>query len=416
MLLAAPAAPGGIALLALALAACGGATAMREDLDLQARYVMLGGTVRVEGGEPSTLVVAALRAPSHPGAPYGVADYVLLHGREARWVLTLAPDRYRIVAFEDLDGDIEYTPDERVTPWNGFAELVAEPGSRHLDLDLVIAGGAPVGEAMPVVEGPTGAARSLYIDAVLPLEDPRFGPENGRLGMLEPMRFMVEVGAGLFLTEPYDAARTPVVFVHGISGYPQEFDALVAGLDRTRFQAWLAQYPSGFELDLVADYVDRALDETFAIHRPERLCVVAHSMGGVVMRRALGRYAVHEARARVPLFVTLASPLGGHPGAAMGAAMSPIVLPVWRSLVPSGPFVSQLFDAPLAAETRHDLLFAFGSDDARGDGVVPLTSQLRAEAQAGAALVRGFATSHVGILEDGASTALVQAELAAHCR
>lgn len=403
-------------ILGMALLCACGATSMREDLDRQAELVTLGGTVAVDGWEGASIVVAALVVTDDPARPLQVSDYVLLHAASARWSLTLAPHTYRIVAFEDVNGDIEYGSNERLAPWNDFADLSTSPGMRRLDLDLVISGPPPLGEVMPEVAAPTGASRSLYIGTVLPLEDPRFGAENGRLGMLEPLRFMEEVGAGLFLTEPYDPARIPVVFVHGISGYPQEFDALVAGLDRTRHQAWLAQYPSGFDLDLVSDYVDRAFDETEVLHAPPAICVVAHSMGGVVMRRALARYATHPERARVPLFVTIASPVGGHPGAAMGAAMSPVVLPVWRSLVPAGDFISHLYEAPLPGETRHDLFFAFGSDDARGDGVVPLTSQLRSEAQREASLVRGFPTSHVGILEDAAATALVQAELAAHCR
>lgn len=393
-----------------------GATAIREDLDLHAQIAMLGGTFTVEGWDGATIVVAVLAVSEDPTAPFHVADYALFHEASAGWSFLLPPGTYRVVAFEDANGDVDYQANERVGPYDEFRDLVVEPGSRHPNLTLSIAGPASPDEVMPVAVGPTGAERSLYVGDLFPLDDARFGPENGRMGMLEPQRFMEEVGSGLFVTEPFDPARIPVIFVHGISGYPQEFAELVESLDRSRYQVWLAQYASGFDLDLVSDYVTRALDELVTIHHPPAVCVVAHSMGGVVMRRALGRYAAHAGRARVPLFLTLASPVGGHPGAAMGAAMSPVVLPVWRSLVPSGEFIAHLYDAPLPEEARYDLLFAFGSDDARGDGVVPLTSQLRVEAQAAAALVRGFPTSHVGILSNEASMALVHGEISEHCR
>jgi hypothetical protein len=400
---------------AMGLAGCS-LVAIRDDLALQARNARLAGYVEVTNPTDAAVVVAVIDGTTPPGAPLRVVDYVLLHGASAPWAFLVPGGTYRVVAFEDASGDVEYQSDERVGPWDGFAPFTISPGASRDDLALRIVDPAPRGEVMPTVVGPTGAARSLYIGDVLPLDDPRFGRANGLVGMNEPQRFMMEIGAGLFLTEPHDPARVPVVFVHGISGYPQEFEELAAGLDRTRFEPWLAQYPSGFDLDLVADYIARAITELVAVHDPPAICVVAHSMGGVAMRRALGRYAAIPTRARVPLFLTLASPLGGHPGAAMGVAMSPVVLPVWRSLVPTGPFITSLFDAPLPSETRHTLLFASGSDDARSDGVVPLTSQLRSEAQAGAALVRGFPTSHVGILSDSASTAVVHAELAAHCR
>jgi hypothetical protein len=390
--------------------------AMREDLALQATNARLAGSVEVIAPTGAPVLVAVLDGERSPGGPLHVIDYVLVHGERESWAFLVPPGTYRVVAFEDANGDVQYQADERVTSWSGFEALTVEPGASREGLALRIVDGLPPGEVAPSVVGPTGAERSLYVGNVLPLSDPRFARENGVMGMEEPQRFMVEVGAGLFLTEPHDPARTPVVFIHGISGYPREFEALVAGLDRARFQVWLAQYPSGFDLDLVADYVSRALDELVQLHDPARLCVVAHSMGGVVMRRALGRYGAIPTRARVPLFVSLASPLGGHPGAAMGAAMSPVVLPVWRSLVPSGHFMATLFEAPLPGETRRALFFAFGSDDARGDGVVPLVSQLRPEAQAEAAVVRGFATSHTGILSDASSRAAVHAELAEHCR
>jgi len=390
--------------------------AIRDDLALQSRNARLAGFVEVTDPTDAAIVVAVIDGTTPTGAPLRVVDYVLVHGASAPWAFLVPSGTYRVVAFEDASGDVEYQSDERVGPWDGFAAFTIAPGASRDDLALRIAEPAPGREVMPTVLGPSGAARSLYVGDVRELEDPRFGRENGLLGMNEPQRFMEEVGAGLFLTRPHEPARTPVVFVHGISGYPQEFEELIAELDTGRFEPWLAQYPSGFDLDLVADYITRAVDELVAVHDPPAICVVAHSMGGVAMRRALGRYAAVPSRARVPLFLTLASPLGGHPGAAMGVAMSPVVLPVWRSLVPTGPFVTALFDVPLSAETRHALFFAFGSEDARSDGVVPLASQLRSEAQRGAALVRGFPVSHTGILSDPASRAAVHAELAEHCR
>jgi pimeloyl-ACP methyl ester carboxylesterase len=141
----------------------------------------------------------------------------------------------------------------------------------------------------------------------------------------------------------------------------------------------------------------------------ERMCLVAHSMGGVVTRRALALHAADRPGPFIGGLVTIASPLGGHPGAGAGVAMSPLVIPAWRGLVPSGPFIRELFATPLPDEIRYALFFAF--EDASGDGVVPLSSQLRREAASEADLVRGFVGTHVGVLHQEATSRALAEEL-----
>jgi hypothetical protein len=89
---------------------------------------------------------------------------------------------------------------------------------------------------------------------------------------------------------------------------------------------------------------------------------------------------------------------------------SPVQLPSWQSLVPDGPFVSVLYEQSLPETTDYTLVFAFDGQSA-GDGVVPLTSQLRPEAQREARRVHGVHTGHVGILADDAALAVVAAAL-----
>lgn len=397
------------------LGACGAATAIRTDLEAQGELVLLSGTVYVEDWNGAPIVAAVLEVPDDPRRPFLVGDYQILDRPGQTYSFLVPALRYRIVAFEDTSRDLEYTNDERVAPWNEFHDLVTEPGSRHPGLDLTLAGPPPLGEEMPAYLGPSGAERSLWVGDVVPLEDARFDAESGRMGMLEPLQFTRDVGSGIFLLQPYEPDRIPVLFVHGIAGNPQEFTELVAGLDRGRFQPWVMQYASGFSLEMVTRYADRALDELVAIHRPAAICVVAHSMGGVVMREALGLFAEGSGRTTtVPLFVTLASPVGGHPAAAAGAH-APIVLPVWRSMVPDGPFITSLYRRHLPGETRYDLFVALGTDGGETDGVVPVASQLRPEARTEAALERSFVDTHTGILRDPEVAALLHEELARYC-
>jgi pimeloyl-ACP methyl ester carboxylesterase len=396
--------------LSFASSGCGSGSAvvrLLEDQNERARLVTLAGDVAIEGASGAPIVVSVLRVPEHAQASLQIVDYTIL-ARPGRWSFFVDPgNRYRVIAFEDTNRDQQYDPDERLGTWNGFADVVVTPGQMQ-ELHVEITGGVP--GPMPDVAMPTGESRNLYIGDVRPLSDPRFGPENGRRGMWEPLAFMREVGGGVFLTEPHRPGRTPVVLVHGMTGYPQEFEEIVAALDAERFEPWLVQYPSGWELEPVADYVARGLVELSHALEIDHMCIVAHSMGGVVSRRAL-RFLADRAHADlVRGFVTLASPLGGIPSAAAGARFSPIRVPSWTSLVPDGPFMTSQYAQPLPEATRYALFFAFDGDGA-GDGVVPLTSQLREEAQREAAHVRGFHTTHTGILEHEGVLAAIRGEL-----
>lgn len=403
-----------LACLAVSWAGCGGATAARLDLDAQQRLHTLAGRVQVDAWNGAPIIVALLASPETPDGPVQLYDYRVLDRPGERFAFLVDPPRrLRIVAFEDTNASTTCDPTERLAFFAGARELDIEGGGTDDHLDIAIAG--PSLAAMPETAPATADTRSLTLGEVVTLDDPRFSPDTARRGLYEPLGFMRDVGAGIYYVEPYDTGRTPVLFVHGISGSPREFEALVAALDRSRYQAWLAHYPSGFELPLVAEHVDAALDELELRHGHRSFCVVAHSMGGLVMRDALARHARGTARADVPLFVTLASPMGGHAGAAMGVRLSPVVLPVWRSLDPSSDFVSHLYDHALPPESAYALLFAFGTSDASSDGIVPLTSQLRAEAEAEADVVHGVPATHTGILRDGGAIAAVLAQLDAHC-
>lgn len=235
----------------LALVGCGGLGAARDDLDQMRALANLRGTVRVAEWSGAPIVVAVLGAAATPGAPLPIIDFVQTF-RPGEFTFLLDPGRYRVIAFVDENRDLEFQPGERVAPFALFQEIEVGAGLQD-GIAIAIEGPASSSdERMPEVLDPTGDTRQVSVGTVLPLTDARFGPAAGRMGVFEPTRFMREVGAGVFLLEPHDPARTPVLFVHGISGYPQEFTDLVARLDHTRFEPWVAQYPSGWDLEEVA--------------------------------------------------------------------------------------------------------------------------------------------------------------------
>jgi pimeloyl-ACP methyl ester carboxylesterase len=185
-----------------------------------------------------------------------------------------------------------------------------------------------------------------------------------------------------------------VLFVHGINGTPANFAPLLERLDRTRFQPWFYYYPSGLHLARIADHLDQTMTKLELRYGFSRFAVVAHSMGGLVARGFIQRHAGGGRPASIPLFVTMATPWGGHRGAEIGVRTSPVVVEVWRDMAPGSEYQRSLYAAPLPAGLQHHLVFTFN------DETVPLSSQLLGQAQRGAARLYGFGETHMGVLSN----------------
>jgi pimeloyl-ACP methyl ester carboxylesterase len=112
-----------------------------------------------------------------------------------------------------------------------------------------------------------------------------------RLGLsrvLNPQKFADT--AGLTQLQPYDPARTPVVFVHGLQETPASWAPMVNSLRddpwiRKNYQFWFYSYPSGYPYPYSAVLFRRDLDgigHAFPNHK--RVVLIGHSMGGMICR------------------------------------------------------------------------------------------------------------------------------------
>jgi pimeloyl-ACP methyl ester carboxylesterase len=144
----------------------------------------------------------------------------------------------------------------------------------------------------------------------------------------------------------------------------------------------------------------------------KRVFVVAHSMGGLVARGFLLRYLEAAQCSEIPLFVTLATPWGGHKSAELGVRYAPAVVRSWYDMAPDSRYLREIFyqdpdtvqrPRPFPRSLAHHLLFAFNRNSASfgasDDRVVTVASQLRAEAQQEASRLYGFDLTHTSILE-----------------
>lgn len=325
----------------------------------------------------------------------------------------------RVFAFQDVNGNYQYDVGE---PYDVTAPLVGLTHEGEIAVGKLALQLRSMDAAKPVFAGSLFGVRSKLVSGVdiqlgvkADLMAPPFSQENASLGMWQPMTFMRRGLAGIYFLDDYDPAKVPVLFIHGINGSPRDFAQLVQHIDRTKFQPWLAYYPSGLEIQTISVGLLGMINKLAQEHRLQRMHIVAHSMGGLVGRQLLNTCQEEEECDYVRTFVTISSPFGGAAPAKSGLEHSPVVMPVWRSLNPDGDFLRQLFARPLPPNVTHHMLFGYRNTSTlsteSSDGTVPLGSQLRPVAQRQAVSVLGLDEDHLSILDSQMVGDLVNAYL-----
>lgn len=321
--------------------------------------------------------------------------------------LNLPEGRYDLLVFADLDGDGVFTSSEVV-------------GERSIELNDTTVPEKVIGQVNLQLKTPVtidwnvsidvpdyrGRSSSLYFPSgtIRNLDDPIFDSSFSTLGMYDPASFLEQAPTMFYALEEDLAYKIPVVFVHGIAGSARDFEQFVGYLDRTRYKPWFFHYPSGGDLDQMAElFYQIFLSGKVYQSAGMPMIVIAHSMGGLVVREAINKYKGRQGETEVRLFVSIASPFGGHTGAAAGEKHGLIVLPSWRDLNPENPFIGKLYRKPLPDFVHHELLYAYKNPRAikmaeNSDGVVSLASQLYPPAQRQASGQCGFNNTHTDSL------------------
>jgi len=415
----------------------------RKDQQQIAGLGRIDGRVETEHASEHPLMVVLLPASNMDASTrdeFEIVDH-FFRERAGDYVFIVAPGTYLLAAFEDVNKDGNYDPDE---PLLNPLEIGPD-GEEHYKTFDVAAGQAQTfnllipteGRGVKSVDAPiniTGVqARSLQGQAwtslgqlltkgaVADLLDERFGPASGQLGLWEPLNALIQVGGGIFFTEPYDPNRIPVLFVHGISGYPQEFREIIDALDHDTFQAWFYFYPSGMRLESLAKWGAETMRKLQIRHGFNEFAVVAHSMGGLVSRSLILQHESLRERGDAAIFLTISTPWGGHQSAEKGVKRSPVIVKSWIDIAPSSDFLKNLFwregapDSPrtLPDQTAFHMLWGFGGPDNNTDGVVSIASQQRTEAQDQASSNRSYAENHASILKSDEVKARINTILAA---
>lgn len=318
---------------------------------------------------------------------------------DGKFSLNVRPGSYLVMAYIDSNKNYKYDDGEYGKSYTGD-DAVQLDANQKIVLPAIVIKGLP--EVATQNINLTSEKNGPYqkIGVIVNLSDPELAEENYSLGMWRPLEFINKIGGGVFLLEPYDKKRLPVLFVHGIGGGPANFSDFIKSMNHEKYQAILMYYPSGLKLGAISDYMATAVAKLQYEHRFDKIVVVAHSMGGLVTRSFLKKYYErypHNAPV-IKLVLTINSPIAGI-GALKNVNDLPFALPVWYDLAPNSDFINEILSWKMPETINYHLIFSF-ADGEDSDGVVKIKSQLPYNVQSEASRIYGFNTSHIGPLHD----------------
>jgi pimeloyl-ACP methyl ester carboxylesterase len=364
------------------------------------------GQIEHRDGTDAPLAVIAVSNAYQTGE---VVDVGHFSRSDSYYGLNLPEGEYQLFVVSDLNGDGFYDGREviggRVLSVN--SKDAPDKVLGGCDIDLALPFSPPLATGRLAVQKTGGSIESVIYPkgTIRSLDDPIFSPQMADLGLYEPAAFMEQAPMMFYALEEDQGYKVPVVFVHGIGGSARDFAEMVAHLDRRYYRPWFFHYASGTDLAQLSEmFYSLFLSGSVITLQETPMVIVAHSMGGLIVRDAFNRCTGKKRENKVRVLITIASPLGGHPGA-RNASRAPVVIPSWRSLNPDRAFIRRLHRQALPPGVEYHLWYTFG--DARAiklgensDGTVPLSCQLTAEAQNEAKEQFGFNDTHTGVLRD----------------
>ena len=93
---------------------------------------------------------------------------------------------------------------------------------------------------------------------------------------------------GLYLLQPYDPKKIPVVLVHGLMSIPQMWFPIIAQIERDaelrgKFQFWVFAYPTGDPVALAALRLRESLRKVYQLYpEAKSMVMVSYSLGGLL--------------------------------------------------------------------------------------------------------------------------------------
>lgn len=169
---------------------------------------------------------------------------------------------------------------------------------------LTDAGGDPVYQSRLELYDPM-RVNSVQVDGMtIPLESDTTTPlawmaanspaPQGIKGLMDPEA--LKSAQGLYMLQPYQKDKIPVVFVHGLISSPMTWLPMINGLMgdpalRERYQFWYYSYPTGNPVFYSAALLRQSLENVRDAYDPggtnpafNNMLIVGHSMGGLLTK------------------------------------------------------------------------------------------------------------------------------------
>ena len=379
---------------------------LRKDLEEYNSFLPITGSIVVDNSSIYPVVLALLSGEIGDGK---IVSYKVFYGTND-FTFTVTEDKYRLFAFEDVNEDMTYQKNERAA-WYGFDDkFILERDKDLPEIKMILQTPDSVEKTFPFIKTKTYppvklTGSMIKIGKIIDLKDPLYQEAYGRVGMWEPVRFMKEVGAGIYFLRKFDSTKTPVLFVHGIGGSASEFEYIATELDTSKYQPFFCVYPSGLRLAKLATGISNILINMRAKYHFKEINVIAHSMGGLVALGILQNNANRTNPIKINNFITLSTPWKGQAGAAKGVKSAPVVVPSWYDMDPASAYIKNIKKIGVPKGITYSLFFSYiatgrGSMiDGNHDGTVTLESQLDKKLQDRAKTFVGIRADHTGILK-----------------
>jgi pimeloyl-ACP methyl ester carboxylesterase len=403
------------ALLVLLSAGCANFAKLGENLNFMEETIVVTG--RIENAEEYPSVRAFIADWDREKGTIQSVDYTEVKGLGLFGFFVKKSENLYMWAWSDSNGNDRF--DQGEPAWISHDEtgepkpVIPDPNGLDATGSLKPNYPAPQGLIKSARDYYNGRDRSevksgweipLNLGEVAKVSEERFSSEGAAAGYWEPASYPMKTGLGIYFTEKYDPNRAPVLFVHGAAGSPHDFEDFFKKFDRKQFQLWFYHYPSGRRLAGMGGSLDKGLRLLQSTYGFKKVHVVAHSMGGLVARRAI----LENQDARTPCigrFVSISSPFGGQENAAMGVKRAPSVIPSWRDIEPGSEFLGEIFKDRLRGDIDYMLLYGNKSSKAWGlpaenDGTLSVASMTYEPAVKDAVKVRDFPDDHMSILSN----------------
>jgi pimeloyl-ACP methyl ester carboxylesterase len=176
-------------------------------------------------------------------------------------------------------------PREKFAPPRGIsAAVTATLDFRGKDATLALH--RPTKRPTATVEGKVRPLAVNYSAPISYYKPPSNLALRGLIGGFEATHY--PAGIGLYLMQPYDPDRIPLIFVHGLFSTPFTWVETINGLQadpeiRKHYQFWVFAYPTGYPILYSAFRLREELakvDQVYPSHKP--YVMVGHSMGGML--------------------------------------------------------------------------------------------------------------------------------------